>query len=608
MSKSSEHKILLIGPLPPVPSNAAQWTQLIAEKLSQQKIEFVVMIDELAPPPISQTVNTVRPFDPAFVNGEFYDWPRLVVVDGQTDSLARLAFLNSTPSPVLITDNSLFELARIKATMSRDSSGFEDWLNSYLGDHGKVLGHALFDLKRVSSQIGAEIPAYGSVISEACTGIGLVPRQCVDLESFCPAPTILPQAIDASKLSDFEPGGAAIVGLPEAAHSRFESICNLPEGATLKFEERFSHSVIQSIESANVVAVLDGHCAAMCPLVVRALSTNKKVVVANQRWRAELPCGSVLSVPGPQALEALAHALQFAITSQELSAVQAEILKDASTENTEFTNALLDVADRSTSTPLKTRSLKFGAPAQVAKLPAASSPSGAYALIGAIPLQPILEQLFPELDLDNCPRFLSLEHARYLAELTESPLLSICSQLGYEDVLVSDAKAPTDSLKQKTKSWEQISPHLLQVDKALAFGCSPTGAFKPTANASASGAAWEFSLPNDLPDSEEMSGQLDPKTGTHWQYDAYRNTISILFMTGNQGKLTLQFKSEQPVVMSDGTKTEIAGDGGSVHLMVPTHGMQLAKLAPMPQANGGTADIRKILAGVLLNLKWSPHA
>ena len=163
-------------------------------------------------------------------------------------------------------------------------------------------------------------------------------------------------------------------------------------------------------------------------------------------------------------------------------------------------------------------------------------------------------------------------------------------------------------LLRKTKSWDQISPHLLQAKKALAFGCSFAGAHQAKTDSPSAEAVWDFGLPKNLTDTPDLTQMFDPNTGIFWRYDTFRNTLSLLVATGGAGKLALSINSDQLLVVSVGSQTSLLSNSNSPRLTAPDHGMLLAKMTAMPQRDGDTPDVRKILAGVPINLKWSPNA
>lgn len=613
MDKAIENRVLLIGSLPPMPSFAAQWTQLIAERLVACDIEVVVLIDEMSPPPIDLAgVKTVRPFDQEFTEGTFNSWARLVVLGSKPDSLAQIAFLKRCPTSVLVTDLSLFNLAHANAALTHTSSNFRSWLEDAYGEAGATLGNALFDHKRVPTQIGEDIPAYGFVIPDTCAVAGITTRQIGHLAEANPSATQLPDAFFETADTPPEPDGKhriCIIGLPKDLESAFAAQSKLPEDVIVTFRDRFSDHIIEEIQTAKTVAVLDGHETALCPLAVRAISSGKHVIVADQPWISNLPPGRIDTVPNAQSLQALTHALQFA-TSRSLPAVNQQSATDyAPSQGAKFVSALMRCAGRSAQDTLQPDVLAFEVQGPRKTAPTEKAAAGIWSLVGAVPVKPILEQLYPQLNLDKCPRFLSLEHGRYLAALMDTPLLAIAGHLGCEDAFITDAPHTSDPrLTRKIKPWQHVAPHLLQGEKALAFGCSFEGAHQAQIDSAATAANWSFSLPADLADNPDLLQLLDRDTGIFWRYDPYQNTVSILLATGGRGTLDLSLQTGPPCLISDGTQTAVVRAGASVQLSAPEHGMLLAKVTNMPQASGQALDVRKTLAGEPINLKWSPNA
>lgn len=616
MAGDKQNKIVLLGSLPPVPSHTSLWTELVAETLQEAGAEVVVLIDALAPPPNSGSgIKTARPYDKDVKRGVYDEWPRLAIVGNRTDSLTVLSQLANNATPVMVTDQTMFDIALVKTELEQSWSTLRQWLIEMFGSAGNKLASAIIDHKRISTEIGTEVRAFDFVLSGVQTGLALTNGQMSDIGSACSSVTLLPSLIGPPTTSSNATKNCLVIGMPQTVQAEFQDLCRLSKDTRITFEDRHTSTVIPAIEQSDVVAVLDGHEAALCPLAIRALNAGKKLIAADQHWVKDLPVGSVLPVTGGSIAHGLTHALQFATTSSAFNDDAPQPKGTKSKVKTEFASALFEAVEGVSNGPLWSDPLSFNCSTRIDTLPVEHNPKGRLALIGAIPMHPILKQSYPNLDLENCPRFLSLEHAKYLANLTAAPLVSVASNLGYEDALLSDLselsgdpELADDPITLKVKPWQAVMPHLREAHKALAFGCAVEGAHRPISASQANNAFWRYVFPEGLEEQADLSQQLDEDTGLFWQFTQYQNAISLLFTTGAVGALEIEIQTPRPLVVSDGAKTVVADKNQAIDFEVPPHGMALLKLTTLPNSDGKLTDIRKTLAGVPVNLKWSPHA
>ena len=131
---SGTEQILIVGSLPPTPSNAAPLTHMLATRLQQSGVQTCVLIDEMSVPPKDVPYNVIRPFDDDIRSGKFNAWPRLYVLGNEHDSLTVANQLEVSPGAAIVASNSLFDLARTCLSMKEDG---EDRLSIWLSEqHG----------------------------------------------------------------------------------------------------------------------------------------------------------------------------------------------------------------------------------------------------------------------------------------------------------------------------------------------------------------------------------------------------------------------------------------------------------------------------------------
>ena len=616
MAADQKYKIVLLGSLPPVPSNTSLWTELLADTLQEAGVEVVVLIDSLAPPPNPGSgIKTARPYDEDVKTGMYDNWPRLAIVGNMADSLPVLSQLANNATAVMVTDQTMFDIALIKTNLEQAWGKLRQWLGEQLGSAGNKLASAIIDHKRLSTEIGTEVRAFDFVLSGHEVGLALTDSQMADFGAACSSVRLVPSLLGPPTASSNTTNKCLVIGMPQTMQVDFQSICRLPSDTSVAFEDRYSSTVIPAIQQSDVVAVLGGHKTALCPLVIRALNAGKKLIVADQHWVKNLPAGSVLPVAGGSIAHGLAHALQFATTSSAYRDTAYPAEGTLPNVKTDFAASVCEAVEGISNGPLWSDTLSFTCSTGIDTLPVENEPTGIWALVGAIPMRPILQQSYPALDLENCPRFLSLDHARYLADLTATPLVSVAANLGYEDALLSDpSNMPGDPAKMddqislKVKPWQAVMPHLIEAHKALAFGCAVEGAHRPKAASHTDSAVWRYMFPEGLETEADLSQQLDEDTGLYWQFNQYQNAISLLFTTGATGTLQIDMLTPHSLVMSDGAKTVVAEKSQAIDIEVPPHGMALLKITSLPNSDGRLTDIRKTLAGVPVNLKWFPHA
>ncbi len=598
---SASGQILIVGSLPPTPSNAALLTHMLAARFQKQGIDTCVLIDELSPPPESPPCTVVRPFDEALRSGKYSDWPRLHVIGGKHDSLQALNLLQASPGAAIVADTSLFDLAQYWLSSQPDgNAALANWLAARFGDAGRTLHRAITQHRRNSTAISAEINGYDLLLGAATSLIPLSKAQQSEFKRTnlgCTEPANFWNASDTAqheKITEF-----LVVGLPASG----QAFLNLELAQQNRFgfqvANRYSRHALSGLKSAAGIAVLDGHDASLCPLVAEALAAGKPVICADQPWLADLSPGSLLPISHPHAYAELVHALQ------HIHAAGTKGLAEADMDNAQeiiFSAA----AGSSQLKPLERIEIdnpQAGTLHDLEKMPA--NAEGAWPLVGTVPALAILKAHAPGLDLEKSPRFLTPALATYLSALVEEPILRLSDYLGFENPIIdADNTSLPDAAQKKRHPWNKIGPDLITDNKPVAFGCSFQGALAPALKDKASVAAWFFTLPDAALEKNGLKKDHDRATGTFWKYDSLREQITLLLMTGGRGTLTLASDSDTPFLVSDGNSTQIIGSA-STACHVSASGVACLKFAAIPEEDGKVPDIRLILNDQPLALTWT---
>lgn len=622
-----EKNILLVGSLPPQPSNAAALTHAIAEKLSMAGVDVVCLIDELAPPPTGEgSYAVVRPFDTEIVSGSMDNWPRLYVVGNRGDSLPALRMMHASPGAVAVADTTLFGLAMPwLETLGNPKERLNHWLASRYGEAGRTLAHAITVHRRHARNIEREIPAFDLLLSCATAHLALTTKQQIQLaaEGFAatrPTPSI---PIILNNLSNPESAAkptlsALVVGLnvsDQQTLSKRLASGGIGQKVDLLFSGRYAATVSSILETVDIVAVMDGDDAIFCPLAAEALARGKLLITAHQPWSQTLADGSHLSVDHAQAIDQLLFALISARavpTLFDAIAGEADKTGHAGSDLSVWCAGLLDAAK--TAAPIDL-GLKMRLPSPVEPetglalnetLPVSNS---VCALIGAVPAPPILAQFLPFLDHRKCPRFMTPELADLVATLMKEPAARLQDLMGFEAPLIkSRSQESRSGHNRKIYDWSALRTGLRHAREALAFGCAVDDAFSPAVAASTQTVRWTFNIPEaavaGITDNGGIKG-YETASGVFWIYDPTHLSVSALVFTGTAGTIEFSISGEDPLVITDNKQTAMIGAGQPAEFTVGRHGVAIFKVAAIPDVDGRMPQLMKILAEQGLHLKWS---
>lgn len=621
---NSGQKLLLVGSLPPQPSNAALTTRALAQAACRCGINVAVLIDVLAPPPLTDMGFTVlRPFDPQVRAGDFDNWPRLYVVGNKGDSMPVLKMLHTAPGAVIIADTTLFPLALPWLHAAENfNQALHEWLEDSLGPDGAILARSITHHRRFSNAIGVEVTAFDLLLSPATRVLALHKPQEIQLEAEGLKTQLLGPPI-------CEPGKKTNHDIPATPDRLTVLITGLHDDDIKKLSEglqeahvsnrisiltanRFADDVELMIDKADAVVLLDGEDTIFCPHAVRAAAMGKPVVHAHQPWTTILPSGSALPVEGPQALNQLILALTALVTVEGLAgSMVANTRKSEWDKRAEpaWCQTLLEAA--ATAEPLEP-AVKTEVPQPVAAATsAAATPgpahpiTGIWALIGAVPANPILHNALPGLDIDACPRFMTPELAALAAGAMEEPFSRLIDHMGFEAPLIKTRSEFTrPDIDRKTRSWDHVADGLLHADKALTFGCTIDNAAGQPTIAPDTPTEWLFRIPQSALDDPRLDKGFEPDSGVYWTYDPVCSTLKWIVFTGGKGQLLISSPGPAKFIITDDSQTLVSGGDLETAFSVGTHGVAVFKTAAMPLASGRSADLLKMLADTGLLLKW----
>ncbi len=619
-------KILLVGSLPPTQTHAALLTHSIASAAASSGIEIVCLIDALAPPPANHLPYTVvRSFDAFIQSGAADKWPRLFVIGSSGDSLPVIETLQAAPGAVTVATQSLFDNALPWLRTSADfPANMVDWLTSAYGDAGAVIADAYTSHRRSSAGLAGEIPAFDLLLKKATAHLGLNPLQASRLTGAGFAPSALPSVPTATTentiSSDNSPLRISIIGADAATASAVSQALNssgVSQRLELAFLDRFSNQTAPAILASNVVAILDGNDAASCPYFELAATNAIPLILVGQHWAGALPVGACINLSDPSSSTPLVHALAALVSVDGLLGGLAQGLKkygqqlgqpDAWATKIVVAAATAKQANFVEIFPM----FQTQKPEVFTKQPTSSgvNASGIFALIGSVPAQPILRQLYPELDVAACPKFLTPEIAQATADFIGLPAAQLQDRMGFEAPLVASNQIVSDqaeSLPQtssrKPRLWADILPGLRRASQALEFGCTVKGA--ASTPPSVQKANWTFKIPADIAENEKIRSAYDSNSGFYWTYDPVRGELKCIVMTGGRGCLEFRAPADTSFVVTDMSATNIAKKEAGARFEIPDHGLGMFKIAILPSSNTSSLNMMKSLAQDGLLLEWS---
>lgn len=624
---TTQANMLLVGALPPEPSHAALLTQAIADLLATNGIEVTCMIDCIAPPPVESISHTIiRPSTPEFLQGDYDDSPRLYVLGGDGGSLMALEMLHASPGPVLLAEDSLFSLVEAWLQHVEDPDhALHHWLSNVHGTAGETLARSIFQHRRTSASIGDEIAALDMLLAPATHIFTLgqhygpsAPKAATTImEAFYPVATIPDRKEDHTLPKTDGKLRILVIGLDtEYQCILAKKLVEMVGGPdiSISFTGRFAHNVHDMVLGADVVAILDGQEITYCPHAHKAITNSKAIVHASQKWSSVFPLGATLMVDHPNATDQLA--MVFAALARTKGLLAALVEKAAidvsrvSQGEAYWSNQLLSAAKTASAISHPT-TLKLDCPTghwgNEDDTAITTNLKSAVALIGAVPAQPILARLLPNIKPDSCPRFITPELASTLAAVMDQPRSKLVNQMGFEASLVSaTATLPSMDVDRKVRPWHIIQRGMRRAETGITFGCRVEGLSPAPYNNTTLSTCWSFHPPHPKDPQTGIETGYDTAAGVYWVYDGARRALRLLVFTGTAGSLELSSTGKAKFVISDQSQTTLIGGGEKSKLGVAAHGVACIHMAAAPDESGHVNDLMKTLAEQGLYLEWSP--
>ncbi len=247
-----------------------------------------------------------------------------------------------------------------------------------------------------------------------------------------------------------------------------------------------------------------------------------------------------------------------------------------------------------------------------------------FALIGAVPAQALVMQLFPFIDWNKSPRFATPELAETLCEATGKTAPVMLALLGYESLLIDTKASPAKTVNPyhipNASDWPSVCSKLKHIQDAITFDCEIEGLPKarpltPDDTIVPGGLAIDFT-----PDihaeitRQPISGFLE-NSGTYWQLNKIEHRIDCLLISGVSGSYSLSF---EPATSADSAAFMVTNSETS-HLLTSDcpavintdeQGViqfSLSAAHPINHYPLTFEQLLKTLACTPLDLKWCSH-
>lgn len=612
-------QLLIFGATTPSRTVAAGTTTQLALYFSAHAAVTLVISDH-APPaqgfPVDIAVLRERDLnaDPA----PYKTAKRLYILDDSHESLFALRFLQDAPGPWINTDTTLHNLVKAHyQTQPGWPDSYIEHMETMLGVAGRHIGHSLSGDMRVSKVIASEITGFNSI------GHTAFHIEWNNQRLHLPATHQTSQK--AAKNKDcFD-----IVTIGDSCiQTAGETLRALDKQVNVHELSGSEPNLASLIAAADAVCLLD-HAYRLPPAALAlCLQTGKTIITANQPWARLLPKSAHLTVPGQHALHHLVAAIgslmgnstirpwleteirQFADTcklgetaeelKQQILECQLPALKLKPATAIQNTSAAMDDADE---TSLET-----------------SGPKRPFALIGAVPPQALMTQLYPMIDWEKSPRFATPELAAALSEATGKPAPVILALLGFESPLIMadglTSPAKEQALPVGCHKWEDIQKKLKVAPDALTFDCSIEGVPKvrsltPKDTQIPGGLTIDFG-PNIHEDiKRQPSSGLLEKSGTYWQINQTEHRIDCLIICGVPGTYNLSLDRENTAFMiADNFDSALVQKNVSTTVKTNHQGIMQFSIGAAHPVNFYPLpfdELLKTLATTPLNLEWCSY-
>lgn len=549
---TDQQKLLIVGPASPSQAIAAGICTQAALYFSS-KIAVTIVISDHAPPAAGfpDNISVIRERDLRRQAGSYLNAKRLYILDDSYESLFALKLFQEAPGPWIATDPTLHNLIHARYKTDKDyPKNYFSYMERTLGAAGWHAAHSLSGGTRISDVIASEIQSfdalenYGPQIGSSSEGLSL------PITPLC----------SSNDISTEDYFGIVMIGEGGTSEA-IETLAELGKKVRLQQLTGSEPNLAELIMNADAVCLLDKSHRLPPAAFPLALSAGKAIITANQSWVKHLPPGARLNLAHSYALHQLVAAIA--------SLIGRSTVRPWLEENTKQYYQTLgaqaqyeDIAQQVLSAPVIPWKLPASAPVKPKQAKATNTDTldasntdlvlagtkKPYALIGAVPAQALVIQLFPQINWDKSPRFATPELTSILCKATGKPAPVVLSLLGFESLLIAtNSQSTTANATHRlpdAHNWADVQRRLKEVDSAITFDCNITGlpkarALTPKDTNIPGGLVIDFSSDVHEDIKRQTSSGFLEKSGIYWQLNKIEHRIDCLLISGVSGSYQL---------------------------------------------------------------------
>ncbi|MBV1900934.1 MAG: hypothetical protein KUG56_04600, partial [Kordiimonadaceae bacterium] len=403
-----------------------------------------------------------------------------------------------------------------------------------------------------------------------------------------------------------------------------ETLQNLGKNISLVLLTGAEPELAKTLDAADAICILDKTYQTPPPALSLAFKSAKAIITAGQPWTRALLPGCHLPIKTQEALHELVAALG--------SLLGESLVKPWLETQTQNFGATLKAEKKwakiaTTLLAQKLAPLSLVAPTQEPYVPQPQATEVCpallqitdipqpVALIGSVPPQNLLQQVFPGINLATSPRFATPQLAALLATKTRTDQSIILARLGFESILIAPEGTSPDT-PEKSSSWLAVKEDLKSADRALCFECDIKGATRvhsllPEGGDKPNSTAFDLmSVVHENPVHQTTDGFIE-ETGLYWQLNQTEHKLECLIITGLSGTYSLSLDTEEAAfVVSDFAQTSLMGKNNSAVLTTTGHGILYFALTASHPVNFYPLPcdlMLQKLAKCTFNLEWLTH-
>ncbi|MBL4836215.1 MAG: hypothetical protein JKY34_01445 [Kordiimonadaceae bacterium] len=609
--------LLIFGATAPSRSNAAAMTTQLALFFKETVSVTLVISDHAAPPPAFPAgIHICRERELRADQKTYSASARLYVLGDSYESLWAFRLLQEAPGPVFIADKGLHKL--LKASFETSDGwpkNYTDYLQASLGAGGEAIANALTGQRRHSAVIETEITSYDAITNYA--SMVAWPTDSITLPPVCK----LPEKTDPTNIEDNRFLVAAVGdGITEQAA---ETLQKLGKDISLVLLTGAEPELAKTLDAADAICILDKTYQTPPPALSLALKSAKAIITAGQPWTRALPPGCHLPIKTQEAQHELVAALGSLLGESPVKPWLETQTQDfwatikAEKKWAEIATTLL---------AQKLAPLSLVAPTQEPYVPQPQATEMCrdllqttdtpqpIALIGSVPPQNLLQQVFPGINLATSPRFATPQLAKLLATKTRTDQSIILARLGFESILI--APEGTSDNPKTSSNWLAVKEDLKSADRALCFECDIKGATRvhsllPEGGDKPNSTAFDLiSVVHENPVHQATDGFIE-ETGLYWQLNQTEHKLECLIISGLSGTYSLSLDTEDTAfVVSDVAQTSLLEKNNSAVLTTTGHGILYFALTASHPVNFYPLPcdlMLQKLAKCTFNLEWLTH-